>query len=52
MALMVLVSRFLGRVVNPQMNNVGILGDLSLLYDMAGFWNAKEAFPPWTLDCN
>ena len=42
-----LVSRFLGGC-ESQKNNVGIVGDLSLLYDMAGFWRAKEA-PPWTL---
>ena len=42
-----LVSRFLGEC-DFQINNVGILGDLSLLYDMAGFWKAKN-LPPWTL---
>ena len=42
-----LLSRFLGEC-EPQKNNVGILGDLSLLYDMAGFWGAKD-LPPWTL---
>ena len=42
-----LVSRFLGEC-EPEKNNVGILGDLSLLYDMPGFWKAKE-LPPWTL---
>ncbi len=42
-----LVSRFLGGC-EEQKNNVGILGDLSLLYDMAGFWGAKRC-PAWTL---
>lgn len=42
-----LVSRFLGEC-SPKMSNIGILGDLSLLYDMAGFWKAKD-IPPWTL---
>lgn len=42
-----LLSRFLGSC-RPQTNNVGILGDLSLLYDMAGFWKSKE-LSPWTL---
>ena len=42
-----LVSRFLGGC-DFRMNNVGILGDLTVLYDMAGFWNAKS-LPPWTL---
>lgn len=42
-----LVSRFLGEC-ESEINNIGILGDLSLLYDMAGFWRAKD-IPPWTL---
>lgn len=42
-----LVSRFLGEC-DPEMNNVGILGDLSLLYDMAGFWKGGS-LSSWTL---
>lgn len=42
-----LLSRFLGECESGR-NNVGIIGDLSLLYDMAGFWHAKK-LPPWTL---
>lgn len=42
-----LLSRFLGECESKR-DNVGIIGDLSLLYDMAGFWKAKE-LPPWTL---
>ncbi len=42
-----LISHFLGGV-SSKANNVGILGDLSLLYDMPGFWRSKD-LPPWTL---
>ena len=42
-----LVSRFLGEC-DPKLNNVGVLGDLSLLYDMAGFWKAGD-LSSWTL---
>lgn len=42
-----LLSRFLGECSGDK-NNVGIVGDLSLLYDMAGFWRAKD-LSPWTL---
>ena len=42
-----LLSRFFGEC-DSQMNNIGIVGDLSLLYDMVAFWNAKN-LPPWTL---
>ena len=42
-----LVSRFLGECESEK-SNIGILGDLSLLYDMAGFWIANDV-PPWTL---
>ncbi len=41
-----LLSRFFGEC-DSKMNNVAILGDLSLLYDMAGFWRSKK-YPPWT----
>ncbi|MBC6415744.1 MAG: 2-succinyl-5-enolpyruvyl-6-hydroxy-3-cyclohexene-1-carboxylic-acid synthase [Bdellovibrionales bacterium] len=42
-----LLSRFLGQCEekNP---NVAFLGDLSLLYDMSGFWKSKS-YPPWTV---
>ena len=42
-----LVSRFLGEC-SAKSHNVGIIGDLSLLYDMPGFWKAKK-LPPWIL---
>ena len=42
-----LLSRFLGECEEGK-KNVGLLGDLSLLYDMPGFWQAKN-YPPWTL---
>ena len=42
-----LASRFLGEV-DKHYNNVGILGDLSLLYDMVAFWKSKT-LSPWTL---
>ena len=42
-----LLSRFLGEC-ETRRKNIGILGDLSLLYDMAGFWRA-QSYPPWSL---
>ena len=42
-----LVSRFFGEC-EPQKNNLAIIGDLSLLYDMPAFWQAKKQ-APWTL---
>ena len=42
-----LVSRFFGECESKK-HNIAILGDLSLLYDMAGFWNSKK-IPDWSL---
>lgn len=42
-----LLSRFLGECEEGK-SNIGVLGDLSLLYDMSGFWRAQNQ-PPWTL---
>ena len=42
-----LVSRFFGEC-EPKKNNIAIVGDLSLLYDMPAFWRSKKQ-PPWTL---
>jgi len=42
-----LVSRFFGEC-DSQLGNAGIFGDLSLLYDVAGFWKAGS-LSSWTL---
>lgn len=41
-----LISRFLGEC-RPGQNSFAVLGDLSLLYDMAGFWRSSQ-IPSWT----
>ena len=40
-----LVSHFLGECESKK-NNLAVLGDLSLLYDMPAFWHSKK-LPPW-----
>ena len=42
-----LVSRFLGECM-PSIENLALIGDLSLLYDMNSFWHAKNV-PAWTI---
>ncbi|MCZ0932142.1 MAG: 2-succinyl-5-enolpyruvyl-6-hydroxy-3-cyclohexene-1-carboxylic-acid synthase [Oligoflexia bacterium] len=42
-----LVSRFFGEC-EAKKNNIAVLGDLSLLYDMPAFWRSKKR-PHWTL---
>ena len=42
-----LLSRFFG-ACGPERFNVGVFGDLSLLYDTSAFWRAKD-LPPWTV---
>ena len=42
-----LVSRFFGEC-ETEKNNLAVLGDLSLLYDMPAFWRSKE-LPSWTI---
>ena len=42
-----LLSRFLGQCESKK-HNVAFLGDLSLLYDMSGFW-FSDRHPPWTV---
>ena len=42
-----LVSRFFGECETKK-NNLAVLGDLSLLYDMPAFWRSKD-LPPWAI---
>ena len=42
-----LISHFLGSL-DQKKNNFAFLGDLSLLYDMAGFWDSKKQ-APWQI---
>ena len=42
-----LVSHFFGSCL-PNQNNIGLVGDLSMLYDMSAFWISPK-IPPWTL---